>query len=372
MYFFLFILTIAAYSGHQGWRLIFNNFAVEIGGVDGFQMGVIQSVREVPGFLAMLVIYVILVIREHKLAALSICILGASVGLTGFFPTYYGIVFTTLAMSFGFHYYETLNQSLTLQYFSHAEAPLVFARLRSIASVCNIGVGLIVVIMLQFMSYLGIFAVIGFAIFAAGFYCLSIDPTEEGRPMQNKGMVFRAKYWLFYVLTFLAGARRQVFVAFSVFLMVDKFHFSAWEVALLFVVNNTLNYFINPYIGKAVNRFGERTVLSVEYFNLIWIFLVYAYTDSKMLVAAMYVLDHIFFNFHFAIRTFFHKIGDPKDIAPSMAVGFTINHIAAVAIPVLGGLAWVHSYKIPFVGAAVLSALSLLFVQFIRIEKSES
>jgi hypothetical protein len=83
-------------------------------------------------------------------------------------------------------------------------------------------------------------------------------------------------------------------------------------------------------------------------------------------VAVLYILDRIFFNFAMAIRSFFQKIADPRDIAPSMAVGFTINHIVAVIIPIVGGLLWMVDYRIPFVGGAALSLVSLTFVQFIR------
>jgi hypothetical protein len=104
------------------------------------------------------------------------------------------------------------------------------------------------------------------------------------------------------------------------------------------------------------------------YFSLIFIFVAYAYTESAIVVVILYVLDHIFFNFAIAIRTYFQKIGDPKDIAPSMAVGFTINHIAAVVIPAIGGLMWIVDYRIPFIAGAIMSAISLTLVQFIKTE----
>ncbi len=125
MFRYLLVLTIASAVGFQGWRTLFNNFAVEVGGLEGNHIGVIQSVREIPGFLALLAVYVMLFIREHRLSALSIMILGVGIALTGMFPSYTGILVTTLLMSFGFHYYETTNQSLTLQYFDRNVAPWV-------------------------------------------------------------------------------------------------------------------------------------------------------------------------------------------------------------------------------------------------------
>jgi len=158
-----------------------------------------------------------------------------------------------------------------------------------------------------------------------------------------------------------------VFIAFAIFLLVKKFDFTVQEITILFVINNVINYFLSPLIGKAIIRFGERPVLSVEYGSLVLIFVLYAYVDQRWLVAVLYIFDHIFFNFSIAIRTYFQKVGDPKDIAPSMAVGFTINHIAAVVIPAIGGLLWMVDYKIPFLAGAVMSLISLAAVQMIRV-----
>ena len=147
----------------------------------------------------------------------------------------------------------------------------------------------------------------------------------------------------------------------------EKFDYSVQQVTLLFVVNNVINYYLSPLIGKGIIRFGERKILSFEYGSLIFIFLAYAITGSKITVALLYILDHIFFNFSIAIRTYFQKVGDPKDVAPSMAVGFTMNHIAAIFLPAVGGLLWMVDYRIPFVAGAVMSVISLTAVQMIRV-----
>jgi hypothetical protein len=86
----------------------------------------------------------------------------------------------------------------------------------------------------------------------------------------------------------------------------------------------------------------------------------------------MYIVDFILFNFAVAVNTYFQKVADPRDIAPSMAVGFTINHIAAVVLPVLGGALWMLDYRIPFIAGAVLAAVNLVAVQRIRIPAEEA
>jgi len=366
MYRYLIVLTISSTVGLQAWLTLFNNFAVDVAGLNGHHVGMIQSIREIPGFLALLVVFVIMFIKEYRLSALSILILGLGVAMTGFFPSYIGLILTTLIMSFGFHYYETTNMSLTLQYFDEATSPWVFGKQRSYAAASNIAVGILIYLFVFLLDFKNIYLLFGSLIGSAAVWGLIQDPTDRTIIPQRKKMIIRKKYRLFYFLTFMAGARRQIFMAFAVLLMVQKFKYSVQEVTILFVVNNIINYYLSPLIGKSIIRFGERKVLSLEYISLIFIFVAYAVTGSKLVVAFLYILDHIFFNFSIAIRTYFQKVGDPRDVAPSMAVGFTINHIAAVFLPALGGLLWMIDYRIPFISGAMMSLVSLMAVQMIR------
>jgi len=370
MFRYLIILTMASAVGLQAWQTLFNNFAVEVAGLEGKHVGVIQSVREIPGFLALLAIYVMLIIKEHRLSALSILLLGIGLGVTGISPTFTDLMIATLISSFGFHYYETTNMSLTLQYFDKQQAPWVFGRQYSIAAASNIGIGLFIYMISFFLNYSQTYMIIGLFIVGVAIWGFFQKPEQTDIPPQRKKMVFRKKYWLFYFLTFMAGARRQIFIAFAVFLLVKRFEYSVQEVTILFVANNVIKYYLSPLIGKSIVRFGERKVLSLEYASLIFVFLAYAFVDSRLLVAGLYVLDHIFFSFAMAIQTYFQKVADSRDIAPSMAVGFTINHIAAVVLPTLGGLLWMVDYRIPFIAGAVMSAVSLMAVQLIRTDNS--
>ena len=365
IYIYILILTLCATGGLQTWRILFDNFAVRIIHLDGHHIGIIQSTREIPGFLAFTVIYILFLVREQRFASFSVMLLGLGVLITGLFPSFSGLVFTTLVMSFGFHYFETCNQSLTLQHFSHEQAPLVFGRLRAYASLCNIVVSVFFLLIAPYFAYNTLYLFLGSLIILITFFNLKRHTVTDSPVPQRKEMIFKKRYWLFYLLTFLSGARRQIFIAFAVFLLVKKFNFSIQEIAVLFLINNVVNYFLSPFIGKCIVKFGERKVLSLEYTALIFVFLGYALVEDRYIAALLYVFDHIFFNFAIAIRTFFQKIANPADISPSMAVGFTINHIAAVVLPVLGGALWLIDYRIPFLIGALISIVSLCSVQSI-------
>ena len=366
---YLLLLVVAVTIGVQTWRTLINNFAVDQVGISGLQMGIIQSIREIPGFLALLVVYLLYIFREHKFAAYNVILLGVGVFSTGLFPSYGGLILTTLLMSIGFHYFETVNQSLTLQYFDNKQAPIVIGKIKSWGALTNIIVGVVIWIISRYMSLSLQFVSFGLIVVILGGYALTRKPTQKSIPIQNKKMILKKKYWLFYVLNFLSGARRQVFVVFAVFMLVDKYHFGVEEIAILFVINNIATYYISPLVAKAINRYGERLVLSIEYFSLILIFLSYALIQNRMLVAGLYIADHIFFSAAMAINTYFQKTAEPQDIAPSMAVGFTINHISAVVIPVVGGALWMLNWRIPFLAGVVIAVSSLGFAQFVRIQK---
>ncbi|MFK5889593.1 MAG: MFS transporter [Flavobacteriaceae bacterium] len=370
VYKYLIIAYVLAAVGFQGWRTLFNNFAVENVSATGFQIGTIQSIREIPGFLSFLVIYLIIFIKEQKLSALSLLTLGIGVIFTGFLPSFEGLMLTTFIMSLGFHYFQTTTSSLVLQNFNTKNASIMFGKLRSVGALTNIVVGAVIVGLSYFIPIASNFLIIGIITILGSVYLLVKQPKVDESHEQHKKFFLRKKYWLYYVLNFLAGSRRQIFVVFAVFLLVDKFHFSLSEIALLFVLNNIIGFVINPLIAKAINHFGERKVLSLEYFMLFFIFFAYTQWDYKWGVALLYILDHVFFNFSFGLKTYLQKIADPKDIAPSNAVGFAINHVAAVVIPVIGGLLWMTNWQLPFYVGMGISVFSLIFVQKINTKPS--
>ncbi|MBF0202453.1 MAG: MFS transporter [Desulfamplus sp.] len=372
MYTYLMVLTIAVAGGLHVWQTLFDNFAVNVLNLQGHHIGMLQSIREIPGFLAMLVVYLLFIIKEHRLSALSILLLGIGLGLTGFLPSFSGLIFSTLLMSFGFHYFETTYQSLGLQYFDRNTAPVVFGKLRSYAAISNVGAGIMVLTLAPFLSYTQLYLLFGTLVAGAGLWGFSRNPSSADIVPQQKKMILKKRYWLYYMLTFMAGARRQIFMAFAVFLLVKKFEYSVQAIAVLFLINNLVNYFLSPFIGRCIVKFGERKVLSLEYAALVIVFISYAFVESKIVAGILYIADHVFFNFAIAINTFFQKIADPGDIAPSMAVGFTINHIAAVILPAIGGMLWIVDYRIPFLAGAGLSLISLTLVQFITRELARS
>ncbi len=363
----LILMSIAMPIAFNAWSAMLNNFVVEKAAFTGVEIGILQSLREVPGFLSFTLIFVLLVIKEQTFAVFSLALLGLGVCLTGFFPTVYGLYFTTVLMSIGFHYFEAVKQSLSLQWLSKEEAPIILGKLLAIGSLTSLIVYGCLWTLLEFfqLPYWINFAIAGGICIFLALVMFIFYPAFPSKVEQNQNLVLRKRYWLYYLLTFLSGARRQIFVVFAAFLMVEKFGYSASQVTLLFLVNYAFNYLFAEKIGSLIGKFGERRALTFEYIGLIIVFIAYGLVENATVAAFLYILDHMFFALAIAITTYFQKIADPKDMASNAGVSFTINHIAAIVVPALLGLVWMWSHSLVFYIGAIFALLSLIAAQFI-------
>lgn len=400
----LILMAAAAPFAFSIWMTLLNNFTVEVAGFTGTEIGILQSLREIPGFLAFTAVFVLLVLREQVFAVLSLALLGLGVAITGLFPTTYGLYFTTIIMSVGFHYFETIQMSLSLQWLPKAVAPRALGRqmsAKSVGSLLAYGVIFATIFvlapeMIDEMSqpklqghgqelidasttvpaaaevapmmdegrqhfYVMLYMIGGGITVALALFIWLAFPRIDGHEVQHKHMVLRKRYWLYYALTFMGGARRQIFVVFAGFLLVTKFDYSVIEITGLYLINHIVTSWFAPKLGGLISRFGERRALIFEYIGLILVFGGYAMVETSAWAAGLYVLDHLFFSFAIAQKSYLQKIADGRDIAATSSVSFSINHIAAVVIPaVFGAVLWPISPSLVFIAGAIMAAISLI------------
>ncbi|HDY7488053.1 TPA: MFS transporter [Vibrio vulnificus] len=359
---FLLLISIIVPIAFSTWMALLNNFVIEKAQFDGADIGLLQSVREIPGFLAFTVVFVLLFVREQRFMLISLAMLTLGTALTGFFPSLFGLLATTLLMSTGFHYFETLKQSLSLQWLSKEEAPEMLGKLVSIGALASLVTYGAIWLLLEVwqLSFQMVYLLAGGVGFVLVMVMAFAFPQFQTTVVQNKKLVLRKRYWLYYALTFMSGARRQIFTVFASFLMVEKFGYSAADITLLFLANYLFNFLFAKRIGRFIGVVGERKALTFEYVGLIFVFVGYALVQSAEWAAALYIIDHLFFALALAIKTYFQKIADPADMASTAGVAFTINHIAAVVIPVTFGVIWLVSPASVFYIGAFMAAISLL------------
>jgi len=360
---FLLLLTAAAVPlSFATWQALLNNFAIERAAFTGAEMGILQSLREVPGFLAFLVVFLLFLCREQTIAYVSLLLLGVGTLVTGWFPSVVGLYVTTVVMSLGYHYFETVHSSLCLQWIDKDKAPELLGRVIAVGAFSSIVVYGFIWITFELLGidFSLVYFLGGCATVVIGLVCWLLFQQFPVKVRQNRQMVLRRRYWLYYALTFLSGARRQIFIVFAGFLMVEKFGFDVAMISILFLVNAVLNMLFAARLGRLIGNIGERRILIFEYVGLTIVFTAYAFVSNAAIAAGLYIIDHFFFALAIAIRTYFQKIADPADIAATAGVGFTINHIAAVVLPALLGFLWLISPSAVFLMGSALAVLSML------------
>ena len=355
---FLRSLAFVNYLGYAGWMALLYNFTVERAQFQWFETGLTQSVREIPGFLAFTAIFWLAVVREQALAYVALFVMGVGVALTGQFPTLTGVLITTFIMSMGFHYFETMNVSLQLQLLPKAEAPRLIGTITAAGAAAQfVAYGALALAWWAgWRSYEQLFVTVGLACMVLTVAAMAYFRRFEGPVQQRKRIVLRQRYWLFYLLTFMTGARRQLFMAFGGFLLVVKFGYSVADMATLMLVTTAANVALAPRLGRLVMQFGERRTIMIENIVLIVVFAGYATTASASVAGLLFIVDGVFFTLTLAQRTYFQKIADPGDMAATTSVAFTINHVAAVTVPIaFGALGMIDPAIIFWLGTAIAS-----------------
>ena len=367
----LILMAVALPLAFSVWSALLNNFVVEVIRFDGLDIGLLHTIREIPGFFAVGVISILLFVREQTLALSMLALLGIATAVTACFPFLSGILTVTLLSSVGFHFFETVNQSLQLQWFSKKEAPSKLGKLMAYGSAATLIAYIFIILGWEKLnlSFNSAYMLAGLSCFALAVIGYISFPHFKAPVPQTKKMVIRKRYWLYYLLQFLSGARRQIFVVFAGFMMVERFGMDVQQLTTLYLINLILNIALAPLLGRAVARYGERNALAVEYFGLAVVFFayggIYLFGWGILIAASLYILDHLFFALALAIKTYFQKIADPQDIAATAAVAFTINHIAAIFLPVSLGFLWLISPFLVFCTAGTLAICSLVLALLI-------
>jgi predicted MFS family arabinose efflux permease len=370
------ISNLVLMFGFNIWRAVFNNLVVEDLGLGAGAVGAIQSLRELPGLMGFLFVLMVgLLGSELRVMGANILILGAGLIFTGLAPGLLAVVAGTLVTSIGFHYFSSGSQAVTLQIIDKRDTPRVLGRLSSVGALAAILATVGVFLGAQALGNRQIMIVGGVLVLVVGLALLpkmNVPGRYETEDQRARESV-RRRYWLYYALTFLMGTRRHIFTTFAIFMLVEVHDLQTSQTALLFLLNSVVSFLALPQLGRLVGRFGERRMLTFNFFCLIGIFLGYAMINEPSVLIALFIVDNLLFGFSLALNSYFQKIAlIPQDITPNMSLGQSINHVAAVIIPLVGGILWeTVDPAMPFLGGAVIAVVSLLLLQWMRTPRAE-
>ncbi|NIM99958.1 MAG: MFS transporter [candidate division Zixibacteria bacterium] len=353
--------TFALYFGFTVWRVIFNNFAKEVLDITPAQIGIIQSVREVPGLLGFTIGALALYLAEVKIATLSIVLAGVGLIMVGHADSVFMLGVGTLIMSVGFHSFLSSNDALLLHFIKTKESGKAQGKIKSTESLAGVTATLCVLVTTFFFGYRETLTAFGVLVILVGFYFTFILKPNRAKEEERK-VTLKKKYSLYYLLSFLRGCRRHIFTTFAIFLLVANHQISISTAAILFFISNVLTVYTNRLMGNLVEKWGERAVLAGSSFLLVFIFSGYAYIPWLPLLAVFYVADNMLFGSSIALHSYVRKISDKADLTSCISFSVTINHISAVILPVLGGLIWeVLGFKATFLFGAAIVLIDMLF-----------
>lgn len=359
---FLFGFGWAVYDG------VFQNFFRSLISGDPFQLGILESIRETPGLIAALMAGLLVGLAEARVAGLGLVICGVGIGLTAATSRFWPLVMVTTLWSVGFHLWSTVSPAITLNLARGVEGGRHFGRMRSVAAVATISA-----LALSWGSkqiwpttpYGAYFIVGGVAIGLGGLLAYRLSPLASG--LKRQPLIFRREYGLFYLLQFLEGCRRQIFSIFALFTLILVFNTPVEVVLLLRLINSVLSALLAPSMGRMIDRLGEKVPLTIYSISIIAIFAGYATIKVPLVLYALYVVDNVMFTFSIGFNTYLHRIVRPGEMTPCLAMGVTMNHVAAVSLPLIGAYVWhrTGNYQIPFAIGMGLAIVALVATQWI-------
>ena len=344
---------------------LFNNFIVDRFGIEPHHLGYLEALREVPGLLSVLMIALVLRRPMPITAGIAVVIMGLGIMAFSAVTTVFALAVFSVFWSIGFHCWVPLEQAMALRFSPPGDKGRWLGRLRSVqGAACLVAIGGCILVM-KHIDYAGLFIAAG-AVTIIGGVVLMCATRKPAIGIEER-LVFRRRYRLYYVLNFLQGCRKQMFVTFAIFALVKVHGMPVETTMILILINQVLVTLTGPLMGQLVDRFGERAMLSASYLGLVFDFLGYAIVDHRPTLYVLYCIDNLIFIGGIALTTYIHRIAPEADLKPTLSMGVTMNHMAAVAAPLIGGLAWYYfSYKVIFFSGSFLAVVSLVVCQWVR------
>ena len=344
---------------------LFYPFIVERIGIEADQLGYMESLREIPGFLNAFFIAITIYFAPPILAGLSLIVMGLGIAAYSQVSGFWGVLIASFGWSIGFHAWLPLRGAMTLAYSEGEEKGKWLGSLRSVESFAMLAGIILCLLAVNRLEFGGLFQIAGGIVAIGGVVLMSASRQLQAE--RENRLVLRRRYGLYYLLSFLQGCRRQIFLTFAIFALVKVYGTDRSMIIKLALINQVVVMVFSPIIGRLVDKLGERLMLSASYIGLFFVFMGYALLKNPNHLYILYCIDNFLFVGGIALITYLNKITPTSDLKPTLAMGVTMNHVAAVTVPLIGGLAWMKfSYEVIFVGGAIFVLISLIVTQWMK------
>ena len=364
--FCLLALAVFGAGGFFGIQFaLFNNFIVDRIGIEAHELGYMEALREVPGFLNALFMAITIYFAPPIVGGLALVVMGLGMAAYSQANGFLAILTCSFVWSIGFHAWTPLREAMTLAYSGGEEKGKPLGQLRSVGSLATLAAIMVCMLAVNLLEFEGLFQ-IGGGVVALGGVALMFA-SRQLRAEGEERFVLRKRYWLYYLLSFLQGCRKQIFITFAIFALVKVYGTDRGMIIRLVLINQVVVLIFSPLMGWLVDKLGERVMLSASYIGLFFVFLGYAALKNTTHLYVLYCIDNFLFVGGIALTTYLNKIAPRKDLKPTLAMGVTMNHVAAVTAPLVGGLAWMKfGYQVIFISGAIFALISFIVTQWVK------
>lgn len=349
-------------------------------GFDILKRSIVEVPRELPGLFTVLLIALFFRMDSRKIAAISCMAAGVGIILFGFVPSDILLVIVTIIFfSTGQHLYIPVMGTLSM---SFAEGNKIGRRLGQVQGLNTLVLIISCVLFYGLYNffhvpYYVVFTIGGLAAITAGILFLRMKSGQT--ILQKTRFVFKKQYSLYYLLAIVNGARRQLTFTFVPWVILNVFDKNVVTVTLLFMSVSTINVFFRPFMGRLVDRMGERFVLTVEAMTLFLVCVtlagvkaVFATEVAFYIACGCYIIDQLLATANIARTTLAYRlVEDKSEVAGTLAMGTSMDHIMAVLMPVIAGYVWyingATGYIYVFIGGAVISLINLIIATRIKV-----
>jgi len=353
----------------------FNNYLYQVHHLGEVARGGLEFPRELPGFLIVFIFTALMFLRDSRIAFLAALMIGISLWGQGFLaPDMRAVVIWMLLWSTGAHLSMLMRSSLGLRLAEKGGEGRLLGSMGAYESAgALLGMTVVLYGVSRFhISFGTIFAIAGSCALLAAVMFLLIRPQPVKRPPRY--LMFKKKYSLYYLLSMLFGARKQVFLTFAPWVLIKIFQSDVRVFAILGLIGTVLSLVIRPLIGRAIDQFGERTVIIAESLTLVIICSLYGMgrqwfvpAIAIYVIMACYIIDQLLMAVTIARTTYLNRIVESADdIAPTLSMGLTLDHAVSMTVPIAGGLLWAkYGYEWVFLAAGLIALINLAAALFI-------
>jgi len=326
-----------------------NNFLNDTFSLNGFQRSFLEIPREFPGVIVLFVSAALWFLGSRRLGGFAMLLAALGIFLIGFSSSNYGLMVLFLFIySNGNHLFMPVATTIGMELAADGRTGRRLGQLNAIRNLATIAGSFLVFIGFKFLNftYQHSFTIAALVFTVAAVLMFLMKPEKSAPP--KTFLKLRKEYTLVYALAVLAGSRKQIFITFAPWVIVTIFNKPTQTIATLVTIGGVIGILFQPFLGRAIDRYGERLILSAEAVALIFVCLGYGFSRSIfpenvafIIVCICYLLDQMLFSVSMARSTYMKKIAlDPADIQPALSASISIDHVFSISVALLGGVIW--------------------------------